>query len=60
MVVDSDEATSPIESHYLKLKSKIVPLERDSDEFKLIEEYTRNTHAATHTSYTLEVAEVIV
>ncbi|KOB78530.1 Poly [Operophtera brumata] len=54
---DSDNTTTPIESHYLKLKAEIVPLDKSSDEFKLILEYTRNTHAATHSSYTLDIQE---
>lgn len=33
-------------------------LERDSDEFSIIEEYVKNTHAKTHTSYELEIQEI--
>ena len=35
--------------------SPLQPLDKDTDEYKLLEEYVRNTHCATHTSYTLEV-----
>ncbi|CAH2266923.1 jg8828 [Pararge aegeria aegeria] len=48
----------PIEAHYRKLKAEISPLDKKSDEFAMIEEYVRNTHAATHTTYTLKVQEV--
>ena len=50
----------PIESHYRKLKAEIVPLDKNSDEFQMVVEYTRNTHATTHTFYTLEVEEVSI
>lgn len=33
----------------------VQPLDKDTDEYKMLEEYVRNTHCATHTSYTLEV-----
>ena len=33
-------------------------VDKDSDEFKLVKDYTKNTHADTHSSYKLEVQEV--
>ncbi|XP_063361002.1 poly [ADP-ribose] polymerase [Cydia amplana] len=55
---DANETTSPIESHYLKLKAEIVPVDKGSPEFQMIATYTANTHAATHSNYTLEIQEV--
>ncbi|XP_023941919.1 poly [ADP-ribose] polymerase [Bicyclus anynana] len=55
---DNEEDVSPIEAHYRKLKAEISPLDKKSDEFAMIEEYVRNTHAATHSNYTLKVQEV--
>ncbi|XP_063621514.1 poly [ADP-ribose] polymerase [Cydia splendana] len=55
---DANETTSPIESHYLKLKAEIAPVDKGSPEFQLIATYTANTHAATHSNYTLEIQEV--
>ncbi|KAI5636400.1 poly(ADP-ribose) polymerase catalytic domain-containing protein [Phthorimaea operculella] len=55
---DSDDETSPIEQHYTKLKANIAPLDKTGEEFKMILEYVTNTHAATHSGYTLEVEEV--
>ncbi|XP_069354832.1 poly [ADP-ribose] polymerase [Maniola hyperantus] len=55
---NEDEGISPIEAHYRKLKAEISPLDKKSDEFAMIEEYVRNTHAATHSSYSLKVQEV--
>ncbi|XP_041975989.1 poly [ADP-ribose] polymerase isoform X2 [Aricia agestis] len=55
---DNEDDVSPIESHYRKLKAEIQPLDKSSDEFAMIVEYAKNTHAATHSSYTLEIQEV--
>ncbi|XP_048485241.1 poly [ADP-ribose] polymerase [Plutella xylostella] len=56
---DSDDSDmSPIEAHYLKLKTRIEPVVRGGAEFLLLEQYVRNTHAATHSQYTLEIQEV--
>ncbi|PZC85287.1 hypothetical protein B5X24_HaOG201783 [Helicoverpa armigera] len=57
MKTDSDES-NVMSAHYLKLKANIAPLPRNSPEFEMIQEYVRNTHAATHSSYTLEIEEV--
>lgn len=58
MKTESDDTVSPIESHYKKLKAGIAPLDKTTDEFKLLEEYTRNTHAQTHSNYTLDVEQI--
>ncbi|KAJ8732599.1 hypothetical protein PYW07_015198 [Mythimna separata] len=54
---DTDNS-SPISAHYLKLKANIEPLPTSSPEFDMIQEYVRNTHAATHSTYTLEIEQV--
>ena len=49
---------------YFKLRSLISQLfylqvlGRDTEEFKRIEDYTKNTHAKTHDQYDLEIMEV--
>ena len=48
----------PIDSHYAKLKTEISVLGRDTEEWKVLEEYVRNTHAATHSTYSLEIEEI--
>lgn len=53
-----DETQDPIDAHYKKLKTSIEVLKKDSEEYRTLVEYVRNTHAATHTRYTLEVMEV--
>lgn len=47
-----------VDSYYNQLNTEIDVLSRDTEEFKVIEEYLRNTHAATHDQYSLELSEV--
>ncbi|RVE52809.1 hypothetical protein evm_002466 [Chilo suppressalis] len=57
-LLDSDDGSeSPVTAHYKKLKAEIAPLERSSSEFDIVEKYLRNTHAATHSNYALEIQE---
>eukprot|EP01022_Parablepharisma_sp_SALTPOND_P023167 TRINITY_DN480_c0_g1_i2.p1 TRINITY_DN480_c0_g1~~TRINITY_DN480_c0_g1_i2.p1 ORF type:complete len:963 (-),score=64.22 TRINITY_DN480_c0_g1_i2:10195-13083(-) len=44
-----------VDNNYEKLKCKIVALEENSEDYKLIDKYIKTTHAATHSSYTLEL-----
>lgn len=55
---EGDDSLNPIDAHYAKLNTDIEVLDRDSEEFKLIQEYVKNTHAVTHSSYSLEIIEV--
>ncbi|KAG5892238.1 hypothetical protein JTB14_014609 [Gonioctena quinquepunctata] len=47
-----------VDSYYNQLNTEIGVLKRDSEEFAIIKEYVKNTHAATHSNYELEVEEV--
>ncbi|VDK42567.1 unnamed protein product [Taenia asiatica] len=49
---------NPLDEHYEKLKNRIEPLDRDSEEFKRIMEFLRVTHAPTHSNYALEVLDI--
>lgn len=44
---DSDNDES-LDDKYMKLHCNITPLDHDSDDYKLIEQYLLNTHAPTH------------
>merc|ERR1712079_663586 len=44
--------------HYDKLKTEITVLGRDTEEWSVLEEYVKNTHAATHTQYSLEIQDI--
>lgn len=58
LMQECQDAGNSVDDHYKKLKAQIIVVERDTDEFKLIETYVKNTHAKTHTEYSLEVEEV--
>ncbi|XP_046454174.1 poly [ADP-ribose] polymerase 1-like, partial [Daphnia pulex] len=55
---DAVKDKDPIDAHYEKLNTEIEVLDKVSEEFSVIQTYAKNTHAATHTQYTLEVEEV--
>lgn len=48
----------PIDAAYHSLKTELVPLDHNSDTFKMILEYIQNSHAPTHSGYTLELEDV--
>jgi poly [ADP-ribose] polymerase len=48
----------PIDVHYQKLKCDLQPVEQNSDEFKLIEQYMIKTHASTHDQFTLKLRQL--
>lgn len=54
--IDGNE--HPIDVHYQKLKCEIEPVDKDSEEFKLIEKYMIKTHAKTHDQYTLKLIDL--
>lgn len=54
----TDSNKNPLDAHYEQLKTVIEPLDKESDDFKLIEKYVKNTHAETHKQYELVVEEV--
>lgn len=47
-----------VDSYYEQLKTEIDVLDRDADEFTIIREYVKNTHAPTHSQYDLDIVEV--
>ncbi|TNN08103.1 Poly [ADP-ribose] polymerase 1 isoform 1 [Schistosoma japonicum] len=53
-----DSKRNPLDEHYEQLHTKLEPLDNDCNEYKLILDYVRETHGATHTQYTLEVLNI--
>ena len=49
---------SMLDSYYSKLKCNIEPLGSDTDEFSNIKAYVTNTHAPTHSHYTLDIVDI--
>lgn len=55
---ETDDQKNPLDAHYEQLKTDIFPLEKSSDEYELLCKYVKNTHAPTHTNYSLQVEEI--
>lgn len=55
---ETDQKKNPLDGHYDQLKNDIHPIEKSSDEFKLLQQYVKNTHAATHSNYELEIEDI--
>lgn len=53
-----ESVVHPIDSHYMKLNTDISVIDKNSKDFNLLQQYVKNTHAATHTRYDLEILEV--
>ncbi|XP_014212183.1 poly [ADP-ribose] polymerase [Copidosoma floridanum] len=56
----TDSEKNALDAHYELLKTDIDVLDKESEEFKLIQKYVTNTHAQTHTQYDLIIEEVFV
>lgn len=50
--------SATVDGHYEQLKTHIEVLDEDTEEFKHIKQYVTNTHASTHTHYSLDIKEV--
>lgn len=50
--------SNPIDHHFSSLNNRLEHLPRDHEMFNIIQEYSQNTHAGTHSSYTLEINDV--
>ncbi|XP_052186188.1 poly [ADP-ribose] polymerase 2 isoform X2 [Diospyros lotus] len=48
----------PLFSHYQRLHCELMPLEVNSEEFSLITTYVKNTHAKTHSNYTVDIVQI--
>lgn len=55
---DSKDDANPLDKHYEQLKTKLEPLDKSSEEFALLQKYVKNTHAATHNMYDLDVIDI--
>ena len=56
--INSDNIEDPIDIHYKKLQCEMNVLDRDSEEFKRLVDYVKNTHANTHSNYKLSVKDI--
>lgn len=49
---------NPIDEHFDQLNTNMEVIDKSSEEFKLLLEYVKNTHAATHNMYGLEIEDI--
>ncbi|XP_063703096.1 poly [ADP-ribose] polymerase isoform X2 [Culicoides brevitarsis] len=55
---ETDAEKNPIDGHYQQLKTDITPLDKNSEEFQILQKYVKNTHAETHNQYELEIEDI--
>ncbi|XP_033736235.1 poly [ADP-ribose] polymerase 1-like isoform X2 [Pecten maximus] len=58
MLKGGDTGEDPVDAHYRKLNTEIEHLDIKSDECQRLLDYVKNTHAATHNQYDLEVQDI--
>uniref|UniRef100_UPI003134487B Poly-(ADP-ribose) polymerase n=1 Tax=Tribolium castaneum TaxID=7070 RepID=UPI003134487B len=57
-LMKSSGSEHTVDSYYKQLNTEIDVLKTDSEEYKIIQEYVTNTHAATHGGYSLNIKNV--
>ncbi|XP_021906919.1 poly [ADP-ribose] polymerase 2 isoform X2 [Carica papaya] len=55
---DTEMQEDPLYAHYQCLNCELMPVQVDSEEFIMIEKYMQNTHAKTHSSYTVDIVQI--
>ncbi|KAE9611821.1 putative NAD(+) ADP-ribosyltransferase transcription regulator SAP family [Lupinus albus] len=55
---DGEMQEDPLYAQYQRLHCELVPVEFGCDEFYMIEKYMKNTHAETHSNYTVEIVQI--
>ncbi|KAL6210371.1 hypothetical protein ACLB2K_015604 [Fragaria x ananassa] len=55
---DTGTQEDPLYSNYQSLRCDLIPLGTDSDEFDMVSKYLHNTHAKTHSNYTVDIVQI--
>lgn len=55
---NTDIQEDPLYYQYEQLRCKLVPVKVGSQEFLMIENYMKNTHAKTHSGYAVDIVQV--
>lgn len=55
---DSHSGKHPLDIVYENLNTQIKPVEKNSKMWNIIKDYVHNTHASTHNSYSIELADI--
>ncbi|KAL6505035.1 Poly [ADP-ribose] polymerase 2 [Orobanche gracilis] len=58
VIGDDTNMEDPLYCQYRRLHCDLVPLEVHSEEFSMIQKYTRNTHAKTHSNYDVDIIQI--
>ncbi|ESQ37899.1 hypothetical protein EUTSA_v10028509mg [Eutrema salsugineum] len=56
--IDPRLQDDPLYYHYQQLNCGLTPVGADSEEFSMVANYMENTHAKTHSGYTVEIAQL--
>ena len=57
-LMKSSGSEKNVDGYYKQLNTEIEVLDKEAEEFSLIQDYVKNTHAETHSSYTLDIKDV--
>jgi len=57
LLADSGVGANPVDEHYGKLHCQMKPIEKGTPLFQLLETYVENTHAKSHSNYSLSIME---
>ncbi|XWS46632.1 hypothetical protein CRYUN_Cryun14cG0085200 [Craigia yunnanensis] len=60
LLTDNTEEEDPLHYRYQQLHCELIPLGNDSEEFAMIAKYTQNTHAKTHSNYTVDIVQIFM
>ena len=52
------EDVHPLDQHYDSLRCHMQALKKDSEEFRVVNKYLKDTHGHTHRDYTMELVDV--
>ncbi|XP_038681240.1 poly [ADP-ribose] polymerase 2-A isoform X2 [Tripterygium wilfordii] len=58
LLKDDIDTQDPLYSHYQRLHCELMPLEVDSEEFSMVADYMKNTHAKTHSNFSVDIVQV--
>jgi len=53
-----EDGEDPIDAHYKQLKTDFEVVERTEDDWKMVQDYIKNTHGDTHRDYSLEMIDL--
>lgn len=57
-ILESKSVGAPVDEHYSKLNAHIEPIDRNDPLFSILSDYVKNTHAKTHSSYSLSIMDI--